>query len=91
MSSADSWKERNEEFILVVSGTTHCAPYLAIWQEFKDHLRKVVNEQPGWVDVYPIQGSRRGEMQGWCHLKNRKDADALYSANYESLKSVRQS
>jgi len=87
MSSANFWKEGDGEFILVVSGTTRHAPYLTRWQEFKDHLRNVVEEQPGWVDVYPIQG----EMQGWCHLKNRKDADAVYSAYFKSLKSVRQS
>jgi hypothetical protein len=39
----------------------------------------VVKEQPGWADVYSSQGQRRGEMQGWCRLKDREDADAVYS------------
>jgi hypothetical protein len=85
MSSAGSWKEGDEDFLLVVSGTIRCAPYLAGWQEFKDHLRKVIKEQPGWVDVYSSQGQRKGEMQGWCRLKDREDADAVYSAYFTTL------
>lgn len=80
MSYTDSQKYGDEDFLLVVSGTTRYAPYLTGWQEFKDHLRKVVKEQPGWADVYSSQGQRRGEMQGWCRLKDREDADAVYSA-----------
>jgi hypothetical protein len=85
MSSAGSWKEGAKDFLLVVSGTTRYAPYLTRWQEFKDHLRKVVKDQPGWADVYSSQGQRRGEMQGWCRLKDREDADAVYSAYFTSL------
>jgi hypothetical protein len=85
MSSVGSWKEGDEDFLLVVSGTTRYAPYLTRWQEFKDHLRKVVKEQPGWADVYSSQGQQRGEMQGWCRLKDREDADAVYSAYFPSL------
>jgi hypothetical protein len=85
MSSAGSWKEGDEEFLLVVLGTTRYAPYLTGWQEFKDHLRKIVKKQPGWADVYSSQGQRGGEMQGWCHLKDREDADAVYSAYITSL------
>jgi hypothetical protein len=84
MSSTGSWKEGDEDFLLVVSGTTRYAPYLTGWQEFKDHLRKVVKEQPGWADVYSSQGQRRGEMQGWCRLKYREDADAVYSTSMTS-------
>jgi len=52
---------------------------LAGWQEFKDHLRKVVKEQPGWADVYSSPNRRRNDMQGWCRLKDAEDADAAYS------------
>lgn len=78
MSFAGAWKEGDGDFLLVVSGTTRYAPYLAGWQEFKDHLRKVVKEQPGWANVYSSQGQRKGEMEGWCRLKDREDADAVY-------------
>ncbi|KAG9189701.1 hypothetical protein G6011_06569 [Alternaria panax] len=84
MSYTASRKEGDEDFLLVVSGTTRYAPYLTGWQEFKDHLRKVVKEQPGWADVYSSQGQRRGEMQGWCRLKDREDANAVYKVYYQS-------
>ncbi|CAN9260450.1 unnamed protein product [Alternaria alternata] len=84
MSYTVSRKEGDEDFLLVVSGTTRYAPYLTGWQEFKDHLRKVVKEQPGWADVYSSQGQRRGEIQGWCRLKDREDADAVYKVYYRS-------
>ncbi|KAF1833787.1 hypothetical protein BDW02DRAFT_622766 [Decorospora gaudefroyi] len=84
MSTAGSWKESDEDFLLVVSETTRYAPFLTGWQDFKDHLRKVVKEQPGWVDVYSSQSSRRGEMQGWCRLKDREDADAVYKVYHRS-------
>jgi hypothetical protein len=90
MSSAGPWKEDDENFLLVVSGTTRYALYLTGWQEFKDYLRKVVKEQPGWADVYSSQGQRRGDKQGWCCLKDRKDADAVYSAYFTSTQTVRQ-
>ncbi|KNG44221.1 rna-binding domain-containing protein [Stemphylium lycopersici] len=83
MSYSGSFKG-DEDFLLVVSGTTRYAPYLTGWQEFKDHLRKVVKEQPGWADVYSSQGQRRGEMQGWCRLRDREDADAVYKAYYRA-------
>lgn len=82
MSYATSWKEGDGDFLLVVAGCTRFAPYLSGWQEFKDHVRKVVREQPGWVDVYASQSQRRGEMQGWCRLKDKEDADAAYSEDY---------
>jgi hypothetical protein len=80
ISSAGCWEEGDKNFLLVVSGTTRYAPYLTGWQEFKDHLRKVVKEKLGWADVYSSQGQRRREMQGWCCLKDGEDADAVYSA-----------
>lgn len=79
MSYATNWKEGDGDFLLVVAGLTRFAPYLSGWQEFKDHIRKVVREQPGWVEVYASQSQRRGEMQGWCRLKDKEDADAAYS------------
>ncbi|KAF1933983.1 uncharacterized protein M421DRAFT_388398 [Didymella exigua CBS 183.55] len=84
MSYVTSWKEGDGDFLLVVAGLTRFAPYLSGWQEFKDHIRKVVREQPGWVDVYASQSQRRGEMQGWCRLKDKEDADAAYKIFYRS-------
>jgi hypothetical protein len=68
------------DYLLCVSGPTYYAPYLAGWRDFKDHIRKIVKEQPGWTDTYSMQG-RRGEVQGWCKLKDREDADAVYSTH----------
>jgi len=76
---AGSRKDVDGDFLLVVCGSTRYAPYLAGWQEFKDHLRKVVKEQPGWADVYSSPNRRRNDMQGWCRLKDAEDADAAYS------------
>ncbi|KAH7078208.1 hypothetical protein FB567DRAFT_502191 [Paraphoma chrysanthemicola] len=78
MSYGTSWKDGDGDFLLVISGSTRYAPYLSGWQEFKDHIRKVVKEQPGWVDVYSSQSQRRGEMQGWARLRDMEDADAAY-------------
>ncbi|USP73993.1 hypothetical protein yc1106_01267 [Curvularia clavata] len=82
MSYSGPWKEGDGDFLLVVSGATRYAQYLAGWQEFKDHLRKVVKQQPGWAEVYSSQGHRRGEMQGWCRIGNREDADAASKVYY---------
>jgi len=79
MPNASTWKDGDGEFLLVISGTTRHAPPLAGWQQFKDHIRNVVKEQPGWADVYSSQSQQRGEMQGWARLKLRVDADATYS------------
>jgi hypothetical protein len=79
MTNNTLWKDGDGDFLLVVSGSTRNAPYLSGWQEFKDHIRKVVKEQPGWVDVYSSQTSRPREMQGWARLRDKADADAAYS------------
>ncbi|CAI6336105.1 unnamed protein product [Periconia digitata] len=70
---------KSGDYLLVASGLAHEAPYLVGWQEFKDHIRKTVKEQPGWTHVTPAQGQRTGEMQGWCRLKDKEDADAVYN------------
>lgn len=85
MSTYTSWKEGGGDFLLVVAGLTHIAPYISGWRRFKDHIRNVVREQPGWVNVYASQSQRRGEMQGWCRLKNEEDANAAYSEIYGFL------
>ncbi|OAL56955.1 hypothetical protein IQ07DRAFT_23494 [Pyrenochaeta sp. DS3sAY3a] len=84
MSSTGSSKEGAGNFLLVVSGVIQFAPYLRGWQEYKDHLRRIVREQPGWVDVYPSQSQRRGEMQGWARLRDREDADLAYGVYSDS-------
>jgi hypothetical protein len=53
--------------------------YPGSWKEGDGDYLLVVKEQPGWADVYSSQGHRRGEMQGWCRLKDREDADAVFS------------
>jgi hypothetical protein len=85
MSFNNGWKDGDGDFLLVVSGSTRSAPYLAGWQEFKDHIRKVVKEQPGWVDVYSSQSQHRGEVQGWARLRDREDADAAYSTSGDDI------
>jgi hypothetical protein len=80
MSHVTSWKEGEGDFLLVVTGSTRFAPYLSGWQKFKDHIRGVVREQSGWVDVYQSQCS--GEMQGWCRLKDQEDAETAYSKRH---------
>jgi len=67
-----------EDFLLVVAGSIRFAPFLSSWQEFRDHVRKVVIERPGWVDVYSSLSTAAG-MQGWCRLRSKDDADAAYS------------
>jgi hypothetical protein len=73
--------EEGGDFLLIISGSTRHAAYLTGWQEFKDHIRKVVKEQPGWVEVYANRTRKRGEMQVWARLRDREDADAAYSAS----------
>jgi hypothetical protein len=85
MSNASSWKDADGDFLLVISGLTRFAPYLTGWQHFKDHIRKVVKEQPGWVDVYSSQSQRRGEMQGWARMRDVEDADAAYSTSRTAI------
>jgi hypothetical protein len=69
-----------ENFMLIVSGPTQYASFLSGWQEFKDHIRRIVNYQPGWAEVMP--GPAKGEMQGWCRLEKKADADAAYGATF---------
>ncbi|KAF2476391.1 uncharacterized protein BDR25DRAFT_375311 [Lindgomyces ingoldianus] len=65
-----------ENYMLIASGPSHYAPFLSGWQEFKDHIRRIVDHQPGWAEVMP--GPRKGEMQGFVRLEKRVDADAAY-------------
>ncbi|KAH7402457.1 hypothetical protein BKA66DRAFT_564373 [Pyrenochaeta sp. MPI-SDFR-AT-0127] len=87
MARSGSQKEGDGDYLLVVSGSTRNAPYLAGWQEFKDNLRKVVKEQPGWAEVFPSQSQRRGEKQGWCRLNDLEDADLAYNT-YSGLEGM---
>jgi hypothetical protein len=87
MSYNNAWKGGDGDFLLVISGSTRSSPFLAGWQKFKDHIRKVVQEQPGWVDICSSQSQLRGEMQGWARLRDREDADAAYSmSGFSSLR-----
>lgn len=77
MAFSFSRKDTDGEYLLVVSGQLSKAPYLADWKVFKDQIRKVVKEQPGWSNV--CEGRSRGDAQGWCRLKDKEDANAVYS------------
>lgn len=79
MSCAGFGKPDDGDFLLVLSGSTRYAPYLAGWQDFKDHIRKIVKDHPGWVDVDPGPTQRRGEMQVWARLRLEEDANASFS------------
>jgi hypothetical protein len=80
MPSSEPW---SENYMLIASGSGHYAPFLAGWQEFKDNLRKIVEYQPGWTNV--ASGPQNGEMQGWCRLDRKNDADAAYSMHYRYI------
>ncbi|KAF2844904.1 hypothetical protein T440DRAFT_546822 [Plenodomus tracheiphilus IPT5] len=45
-------------------------------QYFKDHLRTLVKDHPGWVNVFP--GQSQSQKQGWCRLRDKEDADAVF-------------
>jgi hypothetical protein len=77
MSFPVARKDTDGDYLLVVSGQLRKAPYLGDWKGFKDHIRKVVKEQPGWSNV--CEGKVRGDMQGWCRLKDKEDANSVYS------------
>ncbi|KAH7126984.1 hypothetical protein B0J11DRAFT_505693 [Dendryphion nanum] len=64
----------NKDFMLIVSGSDKDVPFLEGWQEFKDSLRKVVHNQPGWTDVR--DGPGQGHKQGWCRFDKLGDAEA---------------
>ncbi|KAF2709573.1 hypothetical protein K504DRAFT_378842 [Pleomassaria siparia CBS 279.74] len=66
-----------EDYMLIVSGSSQYAPFLKAWKDFKDSIRRIIKDQPGWAEVKPSQ--RRGEMQAWCSLKGRDDAEAAYN------------
>ncbi|KAF9734993.1 hypothetical protein PMIN01_06398 [Paraphaeosphaeria minitans] len=78
MSLPGARKDADGDYLLVVSGQLRKAPYLADWKAFKDHIRKVVKEQPGWSNV--CEGKTRGDMQGWCRLKDKEDSNSVYNA-----------
>jgi hypothetical protein len=63
--------------MLIASGPSQCAPFLRAWKDFKDNLRSIIKDQPGWTEVKP--GQRRGDMEAWCRLDGREDAEAAYS------------
>ena len=78
MSGPVTRKDADGDYLLVASGQIRKAPYLADWKAFKDHIRNVVKDQPGWTNV--CEGSTRGEGQGWCRLRDQEDATAVYSS-----------
>jgi len=67
----------SEDYMLIASGPSQYAPFLRAWKDFKDNIRRVIKNQPGWAEVKG--GQRRGDMQAWCRLEGRDDAEAAYS------------
>lgn len=66
-----------EDYILIASGPSQDAPFLREWKDFKDNLRSIIKNQPGWTNVKP--GQRRGDREAWCRLDGIGDAEAAYS------------
>lgn len=77
MSESAPTKGWAGDYLLIASGQTSNAPYLADWRKFKDHMRNYVKEQPGWVEVYP--GRNRGVKESWSRLKDQGDAESAWS------------
>jgi hypothetical protein len=75
MSSRKEGGQHN--YLLIASGPKGYAPYLGGWQEFKDFVRKYVKGQPSWTNVLP--GQRRGDVEGWTTMKDKEDAENVYS------------
>jgi hypothetical protein len=67
----------SEDYMLIASGPSQYTPSLRAWKDFKDNLRSIIKDQPGWTNVKP--GQRRGDMEAWCRLDGRGDAEAAYS------------
>jgi hypothetical protein len=72
--------------LLIVSDTIQQASYLKDWREFKDRLRKILPDQPGWSEVYASAGA---EAQGWARLRSEQDADCAYGTSILSLYATR--
>lgn len=65
--------------MLIASGPSEYAPFLRAWKDFKDNIRGIIKYQPGWAEVMP--GWRNGDMQAWCRLDDKEDAESAYSMN----------
>ncbi|KAF2205867.1 hypothetical protein GQ43DRAFT_158266 [Delitschia confertaspora ATCC 74209] len=78
MSSAGSSQNQNlgkeEDYFIVPTGL----PSHWTWQDFKDDVRKYVNNQPGWVDIKPSTRPGGGK-EGWCRISQREDAERAYN------------
>jgi hypothetical protein len=66
-----------EDYMLVASGPSQYAPFLTTWKDFKDSLRRIIKDQPGWTEVK--SGRRRGDMEAWCRFDGTEDVEAAYS------------
>ncbi|KAF2691803.1 hypothetical protein K458DRAFT_473500 [Lentithecium fluviatile CBS 122367] len=65
------------DYLVIASGQPRYVSYLASWEAFKDHVRTFLKGQPGWTDL--IQDRQKGEVQGWCRLKDTEDAESVYN------------
>ncbi|KAF2024840.1 hypothetical protein EK21DRAFT_77829 [Setomelanomma holmii] len=64
-----------EPYLLVMSGTSQNAPFLASWKDLKDHVRTII-KNPGWTGVHDVSDSDRS--QGWCNIRREDQAKAAY-------------
>ncbi|KAF2795395.1 hypothetical protein K505DRAFT_239969 [Melanomma pulvis-pyrius CBS 109.77] len=70
-------RSEKEDYMLIASGPSENAPFLGAWKDFKDNIRGIINNQPGWAEVMPGRG--KGDMQAWCRLDDKEDAESAYN------------
>lgn len=76
MSFATQRRDEGSDLRLLVVGS---APYLSDWKQFKDYIRQVVEDQPGWVKVHETGSQNKHERRVSCDLKGKRDAEAVFS------------
>jgi hypothetical protein len=66
--------------LIVPAHYTRYVPYLASWFLFKDHLRKIIDNQPGRVTISSSQNQLEGNIYCYCcTITDEKDAETVYS------------
>jgi hypothetical protein len=80
MTTTSYMTEKDSEYLLLIAGSLRFATFLGHWRLFKDHIRTLVAEQPGWADVNPSQSHREDEVEGWCRLKTKEEANTVFRA-----------
>jgi hypothetical protein len=73
---------RKNDYLLIMSGSIHSAPFLICWKFLKDHIRQN-GAHPGYTHV--ISASDTGIYRGWCHFTSEDDAKTAYSTWHSEL------